>query len=183
MTSKFTTKESLTNLAADGRSAIAGTTRDSDRVRAVPLKAAPTSAEEVLDSITQHTKQYFAMRLEETLKGNFHPTRMATFKDAMRHYNLFIRKRAPLTISKIKATAANVNGVGMIPFMYHIGGHATDADAELYNAQWTEGKVNAGLNERFGVLFSPECMWVAEHPNIIMLSVCVYIKGGGCFPE
>ena len=177
MTSKFTTKESLTNLAADGRSALNGTVRGSDHMRAVPLKAEATTSDEVLDSITQHTKQYFAMRLEETLKGNFHPTRMATFKDAMRHYNLFLRKRAPLTISKIKATATDALGVGMMPFMYHIGGNATDADAELFNAQWTEGKVNAGLNERFGVLFAPECMWVAEHPNIIMLTVNVFTKG------
>jgi hypothetical protein len=174
MTSKNTTKESLTNLAADGRTALDGTVRDSDLLRSVPLS--PVAVDKVFDSITQHTKQYFAMRLEDTFKGKFHPTRVATFKDAMRHYNLFLRKRAPITISKIKATAADSVGVGMMPFMYHIGGHATDADAELFNNQWTEGGINAGLNERFGVMFAPECMWVAEHPNIIMLSVNVFTK-------
>lgn len=179
MTSKFTTKESLTNLAADGRSAHNGTVRGSDFMREVPLVsgAAAKTTDDVLDSITTHTKQYFAMRLEDTLKGKFHPTRVATFKDAMRHFNLFLRKRAPLTISKIKATAADSVGVGMMPFMYQIGEPATDADGEAYNAQWTEGKINAGLNERFGVLFAPECMWVGEHPNIIMLSVNVFTKG------
>jgi hypothetical protein len=181
MTSKFTTKESLTNLAADGRSALNGTVRDSDWLRALRLSG-PKSAEDTMDAINQNTKQQFALRLENTLTGKFHPTRMATFKDAVRHFNLFVRKRAPITISKIKSAqqhhSADSVGLGMMPFMYQIGEPATDADGEAFNAQWTtEGNINAGLNERFGVLFAPECMWCSEHPNIIMLSVNIYTKG------
>jgi hypothetical protein len=175
-------KFDINNLVADAEDERKDSVKDG-HFRTLKPGSLECDAKDLPNVCEEKHARYYALRIKEIQKGEFHPTVVKNFDDARRHYNRFIRQRLPANIEKLRQnTTAGGVGIGVIPFMYEVVNGWGEKEGCAFNDQWNAGGVNGKLGEKEGVLILPTCCGggtgkpMAKGDVIMMSCAVVFVK-------
>ena len=172
----------IDNLVADAKSERVGSVKEGHH-RSIQLgdQFDTSSFEKFKESIQDNHSRYYALRCSEIKEGKFHPTVVADFDAARRHYNHFIRQRLPVGVEKLKRDTKEL-GCLMVPYMYEIRNGWTEADGCKFNDQWNDGGVNASLGKKDQLILMPTMMGggtgkpFQKGDVVMMVNAAVYMR-------